>query len=214
MSGGQLEMICYYVNITRMKALSSVAVFCASGIPEDKDIITQASLLGEYLAQHGIRLVYGGGARGVMCAVAEACHNAGGHVTGVLPEIFNNAQVRLKEIQSELIIVPDMHERKKKMYELADAFIVLPGGIGTLEEFFEIYTWKQIGYHRKNIALYNINGFYDPLVSFLDRLVSEGMMSQCVRDSLIVSDSLSSLFIQLQEKECVLPDKIAERSNR
>ena len=117
-----------------MKQLGSVAVFCASSMPVDEAFIPQAQELGRTLAARGITLVYGGGSRGIMGALAEACHDAGGTVLGVLPEIFNTAKVLKKDVHSQLIITRDMHERKALMYEKADAFIILPGGIGTMAE--------------------------------------------------------------------------------
>lgn len=195
-----------------MKWIKSVAVFCASSDPVDNTFIEEASRLGKRLADEHLELVYGGGNRGMMGAVAESCHNSGGTVTGVLPEIFNRPDVLFKDSHSRLIIVPDMHERKEKMYSLSDAFIILPGGIGTLEEFFEIYTWKQIGLHRKNIALYNIKGFYDTLLSFLDDAVGAGLVSRQVRESLIVAQDIDTLLAMLDRKPEALPDKIGHKA--
>ncbi len=201
---------CYSDNIHFMSKIKSAAVFCASSKPHDAIYSQAASQLGKRLAQENITLVYGGGARGIMADTAEACFKAGGHVIGVLPEVFNRPEVRLKEIQSELHIVKTMHERKAKMYSLSDAFIVLPGGIGTLEEFFEIFTWKQIGFHRKNVALYNVNGFYTPLVSFMEKIVEEGLMSSEVMSSLIVASSLDELMEKISQDEIDLPGKIKD----
>ena len=197
---------CYSDNIHFMSKIKSAAVFCASSKPHDAIYSQAACELGKRLAQENI----GGGARGIMADTAEACFNAGGHVIGVLPEVFNRPEVRLKEIQSELHIVKTMHERKEKMYSLSDAFIVLPGGIGTLEEFFEIFTWKQIGFHRKNVALYNVNGFYTPLVSFMEKIVEEGLMSSEVMSSLIVASSLDELIGKITQDEIDLPRKIKD----
>ena len=193
-----------------MSRPASVAVFCASSTPRESRWLDAARELGVLLAREGVTLVYGGGARGIMCAVAEGCHESGGHVIGVLPEIFNRPDVRLKTVHSELEIVPTMHDRKERMYSLAEAFIILPGGIGTLEEFFEIYTWKQIGLHRKNIALYNIDGFYTPLLSYLDKLVAEGLLSETVRNSLIVEDDAHNLIAALSAECVAMPDKLKE----
>ena len=204
---------CYHDNIISMSKIKSAAVFCASSKPHDAIYSQAASELGKRLARENISLVYGGGARGIMADAAEACYKAGGHVIGVLPEVFNRPEVRLKEIQSELYIVETMHERKEKMYSLSDAFIVLPGGIGTLEEFFEIFTWKQIGFHRKNVALYNVNGFYTPLVSFMEKIVKEGLMSSEVLNSLIVASSLDELIGKITQDEITLPGKIKDERN-
>lgn len=191
-----------------MDRISSAAVFCASSTPEDGRLLEAASALGAFLANEGITLVYGGGSLGLMGAAARACRDAGGKVHGVLPEIFNRPDVRKDEVCTELEIVPDMHERKKRMYALAQAYIILPGGIGTLEEFFEIYTWKQIGYHSKNIILYNAGGFYTTLLSFLDEVARAGLMSEAVRRGLLVANTLDEVREALHTPQQALPDKI------
>ena len=145
-----------------------------------------------------------------MGQAAAACHKAGGRVTGVLPEVFDRPEVRKGELFTELHIVGSMHERKAKMYELADAFIILPGGIGTLDEFFEIYTWKQIGFHTKNIILLNIKDFFTPLLDWLDGLAEKGFLSREVRESLIVCSSCTQVLAALEQEERKLPDKVSE----
>ena len=145
-----------------------------------------------------------------MGQAAAACHKAGGRVTGVLPEVFDRPEVRKGELFTELHIVGSMHERKAKMYELADAFIILPGGIGTLDEFFETYTWKQIGFHTKNIILLNIKDFFTPLLDWLDGLVEKGFLSREVRESLIVCSSCTQVLAALEQEEKKLPDKVSE----
>lgn len=194
-----------------MSKPESVAVFCASSQPQQDSWADRARSFGVRLAQEGISLVYGGGARGLMGQVAQGCHEAGGRVTGVLPTIFDRPDVRLKVVHSELEIVPGMHERKARMYELADAFVVLPGGIGTFEEFFEVYTWRQIGLHRKNIVLWNMDGFYTPLLSFLDSVVEAGLMGHEVRDSLLVADDEDDVIRLLGQEVAELPDKLSGR---
>lgn len=189
---------------------SSAAVFCASSVPSDEAFIESARQLGTLLAHSGITMVYGGGTRGLMGQAAAACHKAGGRVTGVLPEVFDRPEVRKGELFTELHIVGSMHERKAKMYELADAFIILPGGIGTLDEFFEIYTWKQIGFHTKNIILLNIKDFFTPLLDWLDGLIEKGFLSREVRESLIVCSSCTQVLAALEQEEKKLPDKVSE----
>lgn len=191
-----------------MNKLNSIAVFCGSSYGNADIYAEKAKELGEALAQEGKTLVYGGGSRGLMGVIAETLHNKGGKVIGILPEIFNNDKVIRKDIYSELIIVKDMHARKKAMYERADGFIIMPGGIGTLEEFFEIFTWKQIGYHTKNIAIYNVNGFYDTLIGFLEGMVSSGFVSQEVISSLIIEDDAKKLLAKLESESVSLPSKI------
>lgn len=191
-----------------MDRIGSVAVFCASSHPVDGAISDKARELGHELAARGISLVYGGGARGIMGTLAQACHEDGGEVVGVLPEIFDIPQVKLRKVHTRLVVVPTMHERKQTMYSMADGFIILPGGIGTMDEFFEVFTWRQIGLHDKNIALCNVAGFFDPLLSLLDSMVAQGLMTQAVRDSLIVSDDIDVILARLAGDRAVLPEKI------
>ena len=143
-----------------------------------------------------------------MGVIAESVRQSGGKVTGVLPKVFDDPRVRLKDVEDELIIASGMHERKSMMYDRSDAFIIFPGGIGTLDEFFEIFTWKQIGLHGKNIALYNISGYFDRLLEFLMECRDRGFMKQEVLSSLIVSDDAADIINQLRVKETSLPSKI------
>ena len=130
-----------------MDRIRSITVFCGSSDGRDKAYREAAAKLGKAMADMDIALVYGGGSRGLMGIIAETVHDAGGHVTGVLPESMNTSAVRQKSVESEIIIVPSMHERKKTMYAMGDAYIAMPGGIGTMEELCEIYTWRQLRYH-------------------------------------------------------------------
>ncbi len=191
-----------------MSTLNNIAVFCGSSFGDSEIYTVKAKELGEALAESGKTLVYGGGSRGLMGVIAETIHSKDGRVIGVIPEIFNNSKVIKKDIYSELLIVKGMHERKKAMYDRADGFIIMPGGIGTLEEFFEIFTWRQIGYHTKNIAIYNVNGFYDPLIAFLKSMVASGFVSEEVISSLIITDDAITLLSRLAERPARLPDKI------
>lgn len=191
-----------------MEAIKSVAVFCGSSAGDRSEYSSEAARLGRLLAENGITMVYGGGSLGIMGVTASACHDNGGRVIGVLPEIFNNEKVLKNRNTTELIVVPDMHSRKEKMYSLSDAFIILPGGIGTLEEFFETFTWKQIGYHRKNIVLLNTAGFYDTLITFLEELAVSGFMNEKVLASLHIASSAEEAVDMISWDNAVLPDKI------
>lgn len=191
-----------------MDRIGSVAVFCASSHPANSIISDRAAELGCRLAERHITLVYGGGSRGIMGTLAQACHENAGEVVGVLPKMFDIPQVRLRDVHTRLVVVPDMHERKETMYSMADGFIILPGGIGTMDEFFEIFTWRQIGLHDKNIALFNIEGFFDPLLVFLESIVAQGLMTRDVLDSLIVSDDIDVMLSRLDGDRTVLPEKI------
>ncbi|ODR89182.1 Rossman fold protein, TIGR00730 family [Sinorhizobium alkalisoli] len=135
-------------------------------------------LLGKSIASHGLQLVYGGGTRGIMGAVASGVLSAGGHVTGIIPEFLMDKEATRHSLGqlNELIVTADMHERKHKMFERADAFVALPGGIGTLEEIVEIMTWAQLGRHRKPMVFGNINGFWTPLLELLQHMRDEGFV--------------------------------------
>ena len=171
-----------------MKKINNICVFSGSSDPTNRIYAEKTMELGKLLAEKHINLVYGGGNRGLMGTLASTVQDNGGHVIGVLPEIFNVPEVRTRDNESELIITPDMHSRKKAMYDKADAFIALPGGIGTFDELFESYTWKQIGFHDKPVLLLNIDGFYDGLLSFLDTTVEKGFLTREAREALLVEE--------------------------
>src|ERR1700741_2624259 len=158
-----------------MSTIKSICVYCASGPGKDPAFMDAARKLGRILAENGIRLVYGGGSVGLMGALAESVIDHGGVVTGVIPEFLVNREHMLVRVQ-ERIITPDMHERKRVMFERADAFVALPGGIGTLEELVEQLTWAQLGRHQKPILILNIKGFWDPLCALLDHLRREAFI--------------------------------------
>jgi uncharacterized protein (TIGR00730 family) len=151
-----------------------------------------ATALGATLAGRGIGLVYGGGRTGLMGAVADGCRAAGGHVTGIIPGFLEQKEVAHHDID-DLRVVGSMHERKTLMAELSDGFIALPGGIGTFEELFEIWTWSQLGQHRKPCGLLNVAGFYDRLVEFLDGVVAEGFLKEDHRRTLLTDTDAGRL---------------------
>ena len=190
-----------------METIRSIAVFSGASFGNKPEYKEAAVALGKAIGSKGLTLIYGGGYCGLMGAIAETAGKAGSHVIGVLPEAMNTKDVRLKDVETELIIVPDMHERKSRMYGLADAFIAAPGGIGTMEELSEIYTWRQLGYHSKNIALYNPCGYWDPFIRMIDRGNQEGFISEAVRNILIVESDPERLLEKLAEKSCALPVK-------
>lgn len=152
--------------------LRSICVFCGASPGASSIYQEAAEALGRHLAERGIRLVYGGGAVGLMGMVADAALAAGGEVIGIIPQSLKEAEIGHKGL-TRLEVVDGMHARKARMAELSDAFIALPGGLGTLEELFEVWTWGQLGYHGKPLGLLEVNGFYDPLLTFLDHLVQE-----------------------------------------
>jgi uncharacterized protein (TIGR00730 family) len=151
----------------------SICVFCGSSIGVDESYRRAAAELGEAIAARGLRLVYGGGRIGLMGILADAALAAGGEVIGVIPAFLRGLEVAHTSL-SELRIVPSMHDRKRTMFELADAFVVLPGGFGTLDETIEIVTWKQLGLHEKPVVLVDVRGFWRPLRDFVGAVVGEG----------------------------------------
>ncbi|MGI9579245.1 MAG: TIGR00730 family Rossman fold protein [Microthrixaceae bacterium] len=162
-----------------------IAVYCASRVGEDPAYAGVAAAVGSRIGDLGADLVFGGGSIGLMGVVADAALENGSHVIGVITQ-----QLRDKEIahqgSTELRIVADMPARKQQMYDAADAFCTLPGGIGTMEEFFEVLTWGYLGLHPKPMALVNVAGFYDPLLTFLDHAIDQGLCKPIVKELLLV----------------------------
>jgi uncharacterized protein (TIGR00730 family) len=157
------------MNTTQMSTIKSICVYCASGPGKNPAFMHAATRFGRILAENGIHLVYGGGSVGLMGAIAESVLDHGGYVTGVIPDFLVNREHMLVRVQ-ERIITPDMHERKRVMFERADAFVGLPGGVGTLEELVEQLTWAQLGRHKKPILILNIEHFWDPLCVLIDQM--------------------------------------------
>ncbi len=160
-----------------MAQLSSVCVYCGSGFGGDPAFADAARRLGTSLARAGVKLVYGGGNVGLMGTVASATLEAGGYVTGIIPDFLKSRERMLDAVQ-ETIVVSDMHTRKQLMFDRADAFVALPGGIGTLEELVEQLTWAQLGQHRKPIMLLSVNGFWDPLITLIDHMRAHGFIRE------------------------------------
>ncbi|HZH51231.1 MAG TPA: TIGR00730 family Rossman fold protein [Microvirga sp.] len=164
-----------------------LCVFCGSSPGRDSSYVDAARALGETLAREKIGLVYGGASVGLMGVVADAVLDGGGEVVGVMPQSLVDKEIAHKGLP-DLRIVGSMHERKALMAELSDGFVALPGGLGTFEELFEVWTWAQLGYHRKPCALLNVNGFYDKLAGFLDDVVERGFVKPVHRSMLIVEE--------------------------
>lgn len=160
-----------------MVPLTSVCVYCGSGFGGDPAFADAAQRLGTALARQRINLVYGGGNVGLMGTVASATLEAGGYVTGIIPDFLKSRERMLDAVQ-ETIVVSDMHTRKRLMFDRADAFVALPGGIGTLEELVEQLTWAQLGQHRKPILLLSVNGFWDPLITLIDHMRAHGFIRE------------------------------------
>jgi uncharacterized protein (TIGR00730 family) len=149
--------------------IASVCIYCGSSDAVDAELLAAAAALGEQLAGEGLRLVYGGGRVGLMGACARAAHAAGGRVLGVMPEFLRQHEILYDEVETK--VVRSMHERKMAMFDASDAFIVLPGGIGTLEEVVELLSWRRLELHSKPIVFYNPRGFWDPLFAFFDQAI-------------------------------------------
>lgn len=165
-----------------------ICIFCGSSNSLDPQVKVEASKVMEHFARHQVELVYGGASIGVMGELANGLINRGGKVTGVIPRQLMKVEIAHAGLD-QLHVVKDMHERKKMMYDLSDAFLIFPGGMGTLDELFEILTWKQLGLHDKPIAILNVNNYYTDLLKFLDGAVEKGLLKQHHRDYLFASDS-------------------------
>ncbi|BCG89292.1 MULTISPECIES: LOG family protein [unclassified Mesorhizobium] len=174
-----------------MNTIRSVCVYCGSSPGRDEVYAKAGHLLGRSIARAGLRLIYGGGTKGIMGAVADGALKAGGKVTGIIPRFLINREATETALDrlDELLITDNMHERKHKMFEKSDAFVALPGGIGTVEEIVEIMTWAQLGHHRKPIVFGNVNGFWDPMTALLDHMAAEGFIHTAQRvKPLVVND--------------------------
>ena len=176
--------------------MKSLCVFCGSSPGQRPAYAAMEVRTGELLAQRGLTLVYGGGRVGLMGALADAALAAGGRVVGVIPQMLIDQEVGHSGL-SQLHVVRTMSERKLLMGDLADAFLALPGGIGTMDELFEAWTWTQLGLHRKPCALLNQDGYYDPLLAFLDRAVTEGFLQPRYRAALLVADDVETALDRL-----------------
>jgi len=176
-----------------MTKLSTLCVFCGSRDGEDPAYAVQSEKLGQMLGEHGVTLVYGGGGIGLMASVANAAIQAGGDVIGIIPQFLRVLEVGGVDGAKE-IVVDGMHERKAKMFELSDAFVVMPGGIGTLDESIEIITWKQLQQHNKPIVFVNINGYWDPFLALIAQVIKTGFGHDKIQGLYQVVDSVDQVF--------------------
>jgi uncharacterized protein (TIGR00730 family) len=193
--------------------LKRVCVFCGSNPGLRADYRITAQSLAVALARHNFGLIYGGGNVGLMGHIADAMLQAGGEVIGVIPRALRDKEVAHQGV-TELRVVDTMHQRKAMMNELSDAFIALPGGFGTLDEFFEILTWSQLGIHAKPCGLLNVAGYYDSLLAMLDHAVAEGFLWPAHRRMVIAENDAEVLLQQLAKAACVSsPDKSTTAGN-
>ena len=177
-----------------MNKIKTVCVYCGSGPGTNHRFVEAAIALGKILADNGVSLVYGGGSNGLMGAIAKSTLDHGGNVIGIIPEFLISRENAMARVQ-ELIVTPDMHERKRMMFERSDAFVALPGGIGTLEELVEQLTWQQLGRHTKPVLLANIDSFWEPLLALLTHMRA----TEFIRPNLAVE------FLKAEQVEDILP---------
>ena len=182
--------------------VANICVYCGSGPGRNPAYMKAASTLGKAMAERGIGLVYGGGSLGLMGEVARGVLAAGGRVTGIIPQFLSGREQMLRDVQ-ELIVVDDMHQRKRLMFERSDAFVALPGGIGTLEELVEQLTWAQLGQHQKPIVLADIDGFWQPFLKLLGHM----------RDEAFIRQGLEVRFVTVDKAEDILPAAEAAASD-
>jgi uncharacterized protein (TIGR00730 family) len=184
--------------------IRKICVYCGSSPGTDPAFVAAARAFGEILAKNGIGLIYGGGTVGMMGELAAAVAKHGGEVTGIIPEFLMSREHALRNTQG-LIVTRDMHERKRTMFELADAFVALPGGVGTLEELVEQLTWVQLGRHQKPVLVANINGFWEPLCALLDHMRTLHFIPGDLGFDLLVADKVEDILPKLEQAAAAVP---------
>ena len=194
-----------------MSKIRKICVYCGSGPGTDPAFVEAARAFGKILAKNGIGLIYGGGAIGIMGELSRAVLDNGGEATGIIPE-FLVAREHAKDSANGLIVTRDMHERKRRMFEMADAFVALPGGVGTLEEIVEQMTWVQLGRHAKPILLANIQGFWEPLCALLDHMKRLDFIRGDLSFDLLVADKVDDILPMLQKAADAVPADAKELS--
>ena len=178
-----------------MKTIRSICVYCGSSSGRDPSYVAEGHALGRAIAKAGWRLVYGGGTKGIMGAVAAGVKEGGGSVTGIIPRFLIDMEATESELEGldELIVTENMHERKHLMFERSDGFVALPGGIGTLEELVEIMTWSQLGRHEKPIVIANLNGFWEPFSRLVEHMAEEGFLHRASQVRPLVIDETDGI---------------------
>jgi uncharacterized protein (TIGR00730 family) len=182
-----------------MSKINALCVYCGSSPGTDPVFVQTARSFGKILAANDIRLIYGGGSAGLMGALADAVLENGGKATGIIPEFLTKRERPQPRFLQELVVTRDMHERKRKMFERADGFVALPGGIGTLEEVIEQLTWAQLGRHKKPILIANINGYWDPLLTLIDHMRTQEFLPPLPRVDCLVAERVEDILPKLQE---------------
>jgi uncharacterized protein (TIGR00730 family) len=186
--------------------MKSICVYCGANFNGDPQLLSAIQQVAATLVAKDIRLIYGGGSVGVMGVIADEVLKLGGQVTGVIPQFLMDKEVGHGGI-TEMIVTRNMHERKQKMADLADGFIILPGGFGTLEEFFEVLTWLQLGLHGKGIGILNVDGFYDFLFAQMDVMVAKRFLKQANRD-LVLNESDPEVLVEKLSSFTARPDEV------
>src|ERR1700726_4213270 len=197
-----LTLQCHMASMNKIK---TVCVYCGSGPGTNPRFVEAAIALGKALAENGIRLVYGGGSIGLMGAIAKSVLDHGGTVTGIIPDFLTTRENALKRVQ-EMIVTPDMHERKRLMFERSEAFVALPGGIGTLEELVEQLTWQQLGRHCKPILLANINGFWEPLLDLLAHMRATAFIRASLAVNILKAERVEDILPRLRAAAARAPE--------
>jgi uncharacterized protein (TIGR00730 family) len=192
-----------------MIKIRTVCVYCGSGSGTNPRFIEAAIAFGKALAENGIRLVYGGGSVGMMGAIATAVLDHGGSVTGIIPDFLTQKENALTRVQ-EMIVTPDMHERKRLMFERSDAFVAMPGGVGTLEELVEQLTWKQLGRHEKPVLLADIDGFWEPLFDLLAHMRATEFIRQGLSFDVLKAERVEDILPRLRAAVAGVPDEARE----
>ncbi len=192
-----------------MSKIKTICVYCGSGPGSNHRFIEAAIALGKVLAENRIRLVYGGGSIGLMGALATSVLDHGGTVTGIIPDFLTSRENALTRVQ-ELIVTPDMHERKRLMFERSDAFVALPGGVGTLEELVEQLTWKQLGRHTKPILLANVDGFWEPLLALLAHMRATQFIRPTLAVDVLKAERVEDVLPRLRAAAARVPDGTEE----
>jgi uncharacterized protein (TIGR00730 family) len=192
-----------------MSKIRTICVYCGSGPGTNPRFIEAAVALGKTLAENGIRLVYGGGSIGLMGAVATSVLDHGGIVTGIIPDFLTSRENALKRVQ-EMIVTPDMHERKRLMFERSDAFVALPGGVGTLEELVEQLTWQQLGRHTKPVLLANIDGFWEPLLALLAHMRATEFIRPSLTVDILKAERVEDILPRLRAAAARAPESTRE----
>lgn len=194
-----------------MASIQSVCVYCGSSPGSDPLFVEEARRLGAILADHSVRLVYGGGGNGLMGELARATFSNGGSVTGIIPSFLMTPERALSH-GAEMVVVKDMHERKRLMFEHADAFVALPGGVGTLEELVEQLTWAQLGHHQKPMLVVNTAGFWDPFLTLIDHMRANAFIHTPAACRLLVAESVDEVLPMLQAAAAAIPEETLHKA--